>query len=318
MLPNQTVFVVVAAHNRRPLTTRFVQHLLSQTYNRFELILVDDGSSDGTVEAVLTLLPEAIIIRGKGDWWWGGSLHQAYVWIRENRSGEDGVVLLINDDTDLPPTFLTEALLVLAEKNNHVLLAQARDADGTVLEQGFKVNFPLVRFRNVQPNERPDCATTRGLFLRMADFLALGGFHPTLLPHYASDIEYTLRIPRRGLNITVDPRVWLTMQPQHTGTHLLKAKGVMAYFRRLFSKKASHNPVYMSSLILLAWPWWAMLPALIKVWLLPIVEFWGLRRNASATAPQGPSPSPLPKVGAAPGLDQSGGHSFAPKGEGQA
>ena len=43
------VSVVMACHNARPWISETVQSILSQDYSPFELIIVDDASSDGTL-----------------------------------------------------------------------------------------------------------------------------------------------------------------------------------------------------------------------------------------------------------------------------
>jgi glycosyltransferase involved in cell wall biosynthesis len=57
--------VVVATLNRRELLTEAVKSLLAQSFDRdrFEILVVDNGSSDGTKEAVLSMAADAPHIR---------------------------------------------------------------------------------------------------------------------------------------------------------------------------------------------------------------------------------------------------------------
>ena len=43
------VFVVTACHNRKELTSQLANTLLMQTYKDVVFLLVDDGSTDGTI-----------------------------------------------------------------------------------------------------------------------------------------------------------------------------------------------------------------------------------------------------------------------------
>jgi glycosyltransferase involved in cell wall biosynthesis len=42
--------VIIPTYNRWPLVGEAVHSVLAQSYSEFELIVVDDGSTDGTVE----------------------------------------------------------------------------------------------------------------------------------------------------------------------------------------------------------------------------------------------------------------------------
>lgn len=76
---------------------------MNQTYKDIVLILVDDGSTDGTADAVLKLMPNTVVLQGDGNLWWGGALHKAYQWIRKN-GNQNEYVMFANDDTFLKKT----------------------------------------------------------------------------------------------------------------------------------------------------------------------------------------------------------------------
>ena len=72
------VFILLPVHNRRHITERFIDSLLAQTYNKYQLVLIDDGSTDGTADMVSMKVPpdKLTILSGNGTWWWAGSLQQ--------------------------------------------------------------------------------------------------------------------------------------------------------------------------------------------------------------------------------------------------
>lgn len=59
---NPLVSVIMAVHNREMSVARAINSVLAQTYRNFELIVVDDGSTDGTREVVERFDPPVTVI----------------------------------------------------------------------------------------------------------------------------------------------------------------------------------------------------------------------------------------------------------------
>lgn len=60
MVRNPTVSVVLPTYNRAHLLGKAIQSVLNQSYTDFELIVVDDGSTDNTEEVVRSLTDDRI------------------------------------------------------------------------------------------------------------------------------------------------------------------------------------------------------------------------------------------------------------------
>ena len=95
----EKIYVFLPVHNRRETTERFIQCLKMQSYQNYHLVLIDDGSTDGTEEMVRSQIEPLTVIKGRGDWWWAGALQQGYEWLRSEARKPSDVVLIINDDT---------------------------------------------------------------------------------------------------------------------------------------------------------------------------------------------------------------------------
>lgn len=255
------------AHNRRDVTQRCVESLAAQTYPDFHLVLIDDGSTDGTADMVLLRLPKTTVLRGDGTWWWAGSLQQGYQWLTANADGDD-LVLILNDDTTFEPEFIARAVKVLQERKRTLLLAQAYNAEtGRFVEAGVAVDWRRLHFAAVSDPRSINCFSTRGLFLRVCDMREIGGFHPVLLPHYASDYEYTIRAHRKGFALASSPdvRIWFT---EHTtGVRSIGRMSLLPYLRTIFSKRALQNPLYWTAFVLFSSPWRYVPINLVRVWM---------------------------------------------------
>ncbi|GGG21817.1 hypothetical protein GCM10007304_39560 [Rhodococcoides trifolii] len=74
----------------------------SQIAVEFDVTIVDDGSTDGTSEAVRTLLGDAVtVIQGDGSWYWARSMQIAESWVLDRCRGPRDCILWLNDDTYL-------------------------------------------------------------------------------------------------------------------------------------------------------------------------------------------------------------------------
>ena len=97
--------VVIPVFNRIQLTTRCLESLLAQTEKGMDIIVIDDGSTDGTSEVIPERFPEVQIIAGDGTLWWSGAVNLGIQQALLSAAPED-YILLVNNDTYFDPIFL--------------------------------------------------------------------------------------------------------------------------------------------------------------------------------------------------------------------
>lgn len=267
---NPTIYLLLPVHNRREITARFIDCLARQTYTNHHLVLIDDGSTDGTSEMVRSRISGLTVIRGEGDWWWAGSLQQGLDWLEHNGCPERDIVAFMNDDIAFEPEFLQAAVRLLDQEEG-MLLPQMLDAHtGRVTETGIEADLARLSFKTAGEPTKINCLPTRGLFMRMQELRRTGGFHPFLLPHYLSDYEFTIRARRRGVPLRTSSE--LTISQNEAATAKEEKRGLL---RWLFSKKNPQNPLYWTSFILLTHPlpyiplnllriWWVSLRGILR------------------------------------------------------
>ena len=92
--------VLIASHNRKCQTLRCLSSLYVQSVSgvRLRVYLVDDGSTDGTSQAVRENYPEVTVIPGTGNLYWARSM--ALAW-RCAQSSYYDAVLWLNDDVEM-------------------------------------------------------------------------------------------------------------------------------------------------------------------------------------------------------------------------
>ena len=251
------IYILLPVHNRLQSTRKFIESLLGQTLSEYHLVLIDDGSTDGTAEYVSSRVNSLTIINGRGDWWWGGGLHQGYRWLKKNYVDPKDLVLMINNDTEFGPDFLQKAMDILEQNHKTLLLAKVYSKQSNkFFEAGVHANWHRLTFELTDDPDQINCLSTRGLFLRVVDLMDIGGFHPVLLPHYLSDFEFTIRAHQKGYRLMADPSLKIMVDESTTGVHHKDRKiSRLEFLRDYFSKRSSSNPFYWISLVLLVCPW---------------------------------------------------------------
>ena len=211
------MFLLVPVHNRRATTVEFARLVAAQDYPNIRFVLIDDGSTDGTSAAVLDIVPDTEIIRGTGQWWWGGSLQQGLAAIAKECKDDD-IVLFCNDDVIIDPQFVSTGVDLLKTSPKSLLLAQHREQpDAPAQETGITFDDVAVDFHVAAKAEAINCLATRGLFVSCKTAYAVGRFHTRLLRHYGSDYEWTIRAGRKGFHLWTDPSLCLTPMPRESG-----------------------------------------------------------------------------------------------------
>lgn len=239
-----SIYILLPVHNRKEITRRFVMLLKEQTCQDFHLILIDDGSTDGTAESVLKLLPTARVLQGDGNLWWAGGLQRGLDYLASLNLRHNPLVLFINDDVSFASDYLECAKTEMAGRQSVLLLSQFMDSEGQAIETGVHADLDALSFDVAMSPDQINCLSTRGLFVYWEDVRTIGGFRPKLLPHYLSDYEFTMRAHDNGLKCETSAQILLRPDFQSTGVRTLSSKNFGVFIQNYFSKRYAMNPWY--------------------------------------------------------------------------
>ena len=272
----QHIYILLPVHNRCRVTMRFIACLERQTYKNYTLVVIDDGSKDDTVTCIRKSIPSALVLQGDGSLWWGGSLQKGYQYLVKAAHDND-VVLIANDDIEFDANLLEKILSYLRDRSDCMVSATYFSRQtGELVEKGVIVDWRALSFRQPAAEDKINCLATRCLFMRAATFKKNGGFYPTLLPHYLSDYEFTIRAHQHGIALEFAPDIHIRYDETTTGQQHFEGHGPKEYLKWVFSIKNPINPIYLSSFLLLRCPWRWLPLNLARVWVGFLKRFYKL------------------------------------------
>ena len=200
----RSVYIIMPVHNRRFLTLACLENLKQQNaIEQYNIVVVDDGSTDGTATAVSKHYPKVKILTGDGNLWWTGSILKGMEYAI---SKGDDYLIWLNDDC-LPQSGSIEKLLNACE-NNPLAIVGGQSLDPDTLEPSYG---GLIRTKSqvlpihVSKGETINCDGLSGNFVCIpSNVIKLIGYPDNQrFPHYYSDAVYTYSAKLKGCQIIV-------------------------------------------------------------------------------------------------------------------
>jgi GT2 family glycosyltransferase len=174
------------------------------------IILVDDGSTDGTAAAVADAFPDVQLIDGPGNLYWNGGMRRAFDVALEQ--GHDGYVLL-NDDTHLESDAIGRLVRLadsLTDQGPVVVVGSTRDPQtGELSYGGWRRTSRWLRNKveRVPPGAEPrPCDTFNANCVLIGGGVAaeLGSLDAGFT-HGMGDFDYGFRAADAGFALWVAP-----------------------------------------------------------------------------------------------------------------
>lgn len=200
---------MLTCHNRREKTLACLRSLMAQEPGasssgkrwKIDVCLTDDGSTDGTADAVRTIWPEAQIVSGDGNLFWCGGMRAAW---REAAKTDPDFYLLLNDDTTLYPAAIS-SLLKLIPAPSLLLIGAGAVCDPTTGVWTYGGVQSEFSFPMSDGKPRP-CGTLNMnvALVPRAVYQELGILHHEYR-HAMGDLDYGLAARRKGYDILETP-----------------------------------------------------------------------------------------------------------------
>lgn len=205
------VDVVVLNWNGWQDTIACLASLQSQDYPYFNLLVVDNGSTDGSVGQIKQAMPAVELLQTGANLGFGGGCN-AGIQLALARGAD--YVWLINSDATVDPGALS-ALVRMADQNPMLgavgsVLYEANQHDRIQLWGGGTVNLWRGQSHHRRSSGPVDFISGASVLLRRAALEEVGLFDQAAFFMYWEDTDLAFRLCRAGWQLAVaeDSRVW--------------------------------------------------------------------------------------------------------------
>lgn len=214
------IAVLATCHNRRDSTVESFTSLLAQNlpeYASVSFYIVDDGSTDGTAEAVQCLIPSVTLIFGDGNLYWNRGMRKAMLRAYQDRCD---LYLCINDDTIFYPNAIVSLLhiMMLVDGNSDeldpaipaVVSGATKDPDTNEVSYGGVAtpsSWHPLRFVRLAPNGTIQrcSAVNMNATLISRGVIDRIGILSHAFRHSRGDYDFSMRARLNGISVVLSP-----------------------------------------------------------------------------------------------------------------
>lgn len=249
MTEKKNIFIVIAVFNRKSFTKDCLLSIKKQTYKNYQIVIVDDGSTDGTGEMLEEEFPEVFIIKGDGNLWWTAATNRG---IKYSMSNGADYILTLNNDTLLAEDFLEKMIYWAEKKSNSLLGAFALKADTMKpIYGGEIINWKYANSRYLLNTLSEDKYNGvhevthfpgRGLLIPGEVLNNIGYFDERHFPHYLADYDFTHRALKAGYKIycNYDSKIFIYLDESGDYQNRMQ-KSWKSYYRHILGIKGGGN-----------------------------------------------------------------------------
>jgi len=239
------IYVIVLNWNGKEDTIECISSLSKQKNSRYNIVLVDNSSTDGSANEVQKTFPNVIVIRNKQNLGYAGGMN---VGIKYALTKKADYVLILNNDV-----ILDEKLLWYLESNtnDNVLITSPviyyKDKPELIWSVGGMINPILLEMTKPQggdnnflnkPMEK-DFLSGCALFIDSSVFERIGYFDERFFPGYYEDLDFCLRAKKNKIKMQVipDAKIWHKVSQSSGGEESPNVTFLMARNSGYYFKK---------------------------------------------------------------------------------
>ncbi|HMI01440.1 MAG TPA: glycosyltransferase family 2 protein [Pedobacter sp.] len=257
------IAIVIPIYNRLEVTKIGLKHISKSVdfyhaaagERKYEvsIVIVDDGSTDGSPDWIEASYPKVTVLRSGGDLWWTGAVNFGIDHCIKQVTGLEAIILQ-NDDVIVDEDWLLN-LIDAANANPNSLIGCATSTmdnkdkityGGRKLHSWFAreemLNLGLSKYRFPKGYVTPSFDLYgRGIYIPVGVFQKIGLFNQDQFKH-RGDMDIPLRAKKAGFKLLVSYDAMVYEFPEHAfGLDSKKKISLKEAFKALTDFRSSNN-----------------------------------------------------------------------------
>lgn len=229
------VSILIPVYNKIEFTKNCLGNLFEtiekESYNsldvNYQIVVINDGSTDGTSDWIIQNYPQIHIVYGDGNLWWSGSVTIGAKYALSKLKTD--FVLLWNNDIEVTPTYFKNLNQILVDYPQRTILGSAiiSKQEKRIISCGMSFNKwtgNRISF-NKQKSESDiksqhiivDMLGGMGTLIPKNVFDEIGFWDFKKFPQYSGDTDFTLRAKEKKWNVIVNTNLKLWNDTTNTG-----------------------------------------------------------------------------------------------------
>lgn len=248
------VSILIPVFNNLSFTKICLQNLYSQIKQddeiHFNVIVIDDGSKDGTKDWVTKNFPQVILLEGDGNLWWSGGINEGARYSVEILHAD--YVLLWNNDVCSDVNYFVNLKEVIKNNTGPAIIGSKVYLDpeySRIWTMGgyFDTHTGEKRFSVYNTIDGPEYQEVKevdwlpgmGTLVPAEIIKKIGYWDNIHFPQYHGDSDFTLRARKYGYKVLLNPTLKMWNDNNNTG---LWHKGRFdLFFKSLFHIRSNFN-----------------------------------------------------------------------------